>query len=98
LLDKTVNTLSALLIQHNFKVGSFAGVAEEKNMISEVKPALPSALLEGPPSDPRLTERIAEKCFEKYDEYLSETLLMQEYGLRAFYVTRVTAWLQEHLY
>ncbi|EHR0540418.1 hypothetical protein LVO39_002506 [Salmonella enterica] len=48
--------------------------------------------------DSPLAESISEKRFEKYDEYLPEALLTQEYGLRAFNIERVTAWLQEHLY
>ncbi|EBS6147639.1 DEAD/DEAH box helicase [Salmonella enterica] len=97
--DQTVNTLSALLIQRGFKAGSFAGVVEvEKTTVSEVKQALFSALQEGLPSESRLAESIAEKCLEKYDEYLPEVLLTQEYGLRAFNVERVEEWLQRHLY
>lgn len=48
--------------------------------------------------DSSLAESISEKCLEKYDEYLPETLLTQEYGLRAFNVESVTEWLQRHLY
>lgn len=96
--DQTVNTLSALLFQRGFKAGSFAGVVEvEKTTISEVKQALSSALLEGLSSESRLAESIAEKCLEKYDEYLPETLLSQEYWLRVLNVERVTEWLQGHL-
>ncbi|WP_245167749.1 hypothetical protein [Enterobacter genomosp. S] len=97
--DQTVNTLSALFFQRDFKAGSFAGVVEvEKTTISEVKLALSSALLEGLSSESRLAESIAEKCLEKYDEYLPETLLSQEYWLRVLNVERVTEWLQGHLY
>lgn len=92
--DQTVNTLSALLIQCGFKASSFAGVVEvEKTTVAEVKQTLASALQDGLPSESRLAESIAEKCLEKYDEYLPETLLTQEYGLRAFDVERVAAWL-----
>lgn len=73
-------------------------VEVEKTTVSEVKQALFSALQEGLPSESRLAESIAEKCLEKYDEYLPEVLLTQEYGLRAFNVERVEEWLQRHLY
>ena len=87
--------MSALLIQRGFKAGSFAGVVEvEKTTVSEVKQALFSALQEGLPYESRLAESIVEKCLEKYDEYLPETLLTQEYGLRAFNIERVTEWLR----
>ncbi|MDJ7507156.1 hypothetical protein LD771_03645 [Salmonella enterica] len=49
------------------------------------------------PSESCHAESITEKCFEKCDEYLPETLLTQEYGLRAFDVERVAEWLWEHL-
>ncbi|EAX5007147.1 ATP-dependent helicase, partial [Salmonella enterica] len=52
----------------------------------------------GLPSESRLAESIVEKSLEKYDEYLPEALLTQEYGLRAFDVERVEEWLQGHLY
>ncbi|EII2950805.1 DEAD/DEAH box helicase, partial [Escherichia coli] len=96
--DQTVNTLSALLIQRGFKAGSFAGVVEvEKTTVAEVKQTLACALQKGLPSESRLAESIIEKCLEKYDEYLPEALLTQEYGLRAFNVQRVEEWLQGHL-
>ncbi|MCD1126294.1 DEAD/DEAH box helicase [Jinshanibacter sp. LJY008] len=96
--DQTVNTLSALLIQYGFKAGSFAGVIEvEKTTVMEVKQSLVNILQEGLPSESELATSIVEKCLEKYDEYLPETLLAQEYGLRAFNMERVKWWLQKHL-
>lgn len=96
--DQNVNTLSAFLIQRGFKADSFAGVVEvKKTTVADVKQALSSTLQDGLSSESRLAENIAEKYLEKYDEYLPEGLLTQEYGLRAFDVERVTAWLQEHL-
>ena len=70
----------------------------KKTTVAEVKQTLASALQEGLPSESHLAESIAEKCLEKYDEYLPETLLTQEYGLRAFDVEHVEEWLQGHLY
>ena len=73
-------------------------VEVEKTTVAEVKQTLASTLREGLPSESRLAEGIAEKCLEKYDEYLPEALLTQEYGLRAFNVERVAEWLREHLH
>ena len=64
---------------------------------AEVKDALAKVLLQGLPSEPELAAGIIEKCLEKYDEYLPEALLSQEYGLRAFNMEQVKLWLQEHL-
>lgn len=97
--DKTVNTLSALLILRGFKANSLAGVIYvEKTTVAEVKQALVSALHEGLPCEADLAESIVEKCLEKYDRYLPENLLTQEYGLRAFDIERVTQWLHQNLY
>lgn len=78
--DQTVNTLSALLIQSGFKSGSFAGVIEVKKItVAQVKKALTKILQGGLPPEPHLAENIPEKCIEKYDEFLTEILLTQEY-------------------
>ncbi|KFD22987.1 ATP-dependent helicase [Yokenella regensburgei ATCC 49455] len=96
--DQTVNALSALLVQCGFKASSYAGViVVDKCTVREVKDALAKVLLQGLPSEPELAAGIIEKCLEKYDEYLPEALLSQEYGLRAFNMEQVKLWLQEHL-
>ncbi|MEQ5733701.1 DEAD/DEAH box helicase [Providencia alcalifaciens] len=95
--DQTVNTLSALLILHGFKAGSFAGVIEvEKTTVIEVKQMLANILREGLPTESILAEKISEKCLEKYDEFLPEILLNKEYGLRAFDINSISNWIKKY--
>lgn len=95
--DQTVNTLSALLILHGFKAGSFAGVIEvEKTTVIEVKQMLANILREGLPTESVLAEKISEKCLEKYDEFLPEILLNKEYGLRAFDINSISNWIKKY--
>jgi ATP-dependent Lhr-like helicase len=94
--DKTVNTLSALLLQSGFKTGSYAGIIEvEKATVADVKQSLVKALQRGLPSESELAHGVPEKHLEKYDEYLPDDLLTQGYGQRAFDIGCVSRWLHK---
>lgn len=92
--DQTVNTLSALLTLKGFKADVISGIIEiEGTTIWEVKHVLSNLLNSGLPSETTLAESIASKCQEKFDEYLPDPLLNQEYGLRAFNIQGAHEWL-----
>ncbi|PWF51791.1 DEAD/DEAH box helicase [[Kluyvera] intestini] len=96
--DKVVNTITALLIRCGFKANSFAGVIEiDNSSVATVQHALKAMLLSGLPSAVDLAKDVPEKCLDKYDEYLPESLLAKGYGEKAYDIDGAKLWLQKNL-
>ncbi|MEY8710528.1 DEAD/DEAH box helicase [Mangrovibacter phragmitis] len=96
--DKVVNTITALLIRCGFKANSFAGVIEiDNSSVATVQHALKAMLLSGLPSAVDLATDVPEKCLDKYDEYLPESLLAKGYGEKAYDIDGAKLWLQKNL-
>ncbi len=93
--DKTVNTLTVMLMQHGFVASSFAGVIEIQNTtIDEVTNYLVNMVNDVLPNETELSGVLSEqqKRIEKYDEYISEPLLSEGYGKRTFNPFAVKQW------
>ncbi|WP_367104114.1 DEAD/DEAH box helicase [uncultured Psychrobacter sp.] len=92
--DKVVNTLAALLIQHDFSTESYAGVicVNKTNSVQVVR--FLQALTHKPlPSATELAEKVPNKMIEKFDEYLPEDLLNLGYGAKTFDIEGLSEWL-----
>lgn len=93
--DKVVNTIVALLIQHGFEAGAYAGVIEvEKASLESVHAILLKLASTGLPTETELAQQVLEKRIEKFDEFLPENILSVGYGAKAFDLTTTTKWLQ----
>lgn len=93
--DKVVNTLVALLIQHDFSTESYAGVICVNKVDSVQVMRFLQALTHKPlPSETELAENVPNKLIEKFDEYLPEHLLTLGYGAQAFDIGGLNKWLQ----
>lgn len=93
--DKVVNTISALLLQHGFEAGAFAGVIEVENAtLKSIISCLQHLVELGLPSESELAKLVPEKQIEKYDDYLPEQLLTEGYGNRSFDIPNATKWIK----
>ena len=92
--DKTVNTLTVLLISQGYKARCFAGVVEiEDADCSDVSESLRGFNRGNKPSNTNLAELVSNKQTEKYDYLLPESLLNEGYGAKAFDVDRTIDWI-----
>ena len=83
--DKVVNTIVALLIQHGFEAGAYAGVMEvEKATLESVRSTLLKLDLTELPTETELAQQVLEKRIEKFDEFLPESILSVGYGAKTF--------------
>ncbi|MBO2621552.1 DEAD/DEAH box helicase [Shewanella algae] len=83
--DKVVNTIVALLIQHGFEAGAYAGVIEvEKASLESVRSTLLKLASTELPTETELAQQVLEKRIEKFDELLPENILSIGYGAKAF--------------
>lgn len=99
--DKAVNTLTVMLIQHGFVASSFSGVIEITNTTVEKVANYLINTANGMLSDEtNLAKTLPEgrKYLEKYDRYISEPLLSEGYGRKAFDLTAVKHWILENLF
>ncbi|MFT5120796.1 MAG: ATP-dependent Lhr-like helicase [Psychrobacter glaciei] len=93
--DKVVNTLVALLIQHDFSTEVYAGVICVNKVDSIQVIRFLKALTHKPlPTATELAENIPNKMIEKFDEYLPEYLLTLGYGAQALDINGLNDWLQ----
>lgn len=94
--DKVVNTIVALLIQHGFEAGAYAGVIEvEKASLESVRSTLLKLASMELPTETELAQQVLEKRIEKFDEFLPESTLSIGYGAKAFDMTNTEAWLKK---
>ena len=93
--DKVVNTLVALLMQHDYSIESYAGVicVNKVNSI-QVLNFLQYLNQQPLPTATELAETVPNKMIEKFDEYLPEDLLTLGYGAQAFDIAGLNKWLQ----
>lgn len=85
--DKTVNTLTVMLAQRGFVANSFAGVIEIRNATQDdVAEQLVHVASGETPDETELASVLSEeqKHIEKYDDYISDPLLSEGYGRKAF--------------
>lgn len=88
--DKVVNTIVALLIQHGFEAGAYAGVIEvEKASLESVRSTLLKLASTELPTETELAQQVLEKRIEKFDELLPENILSIGYGAKAFDIKNV---------
>ena len=93
--DKVVNTLIALLMQHDFSTEVYAGViCVHKVDSGQIIRFLRDLAHEPMPSATELAESVPNKMIEKFDEYLPEDLLNIGYGAKAFDIDGLNDWLQ----
>lgn len=93
--DKVVNTLAALLIQHDFYTERYAGVICINKVDSvQVTRFLQTLAHEPMPSATELAENVPNKMIEKFDEYLPENLLNIGYSAKTFDIDGLSEWLQ----
>ncbi|WP_227687876.1 DEAD/DEAH box helicase [Psychrobacter immobilis] len=93
--DKVVNTLAALLIQHDFSTERYAGVICINKVNSvQVMRFLQTLAHEPMPSATKLAENVPNKMIEKFDKYLPEDLLNIGYGAKTFDIDGLSDWLQ----
>ena len=91
-----VNTIVALLIQHGFEAGAYAGVIEvEKASLESVRSTLLKLASMELPTETELAQQVLEKRIEKFDEFLPESTLSIGYGAKAFDMTNTEAWLKK---
>ena len=93
--DKVVNTLIALLMQHDFSTEVYAGVicVHKVNSVQVIR-FLRDLASSNMPSATELAESVPNKMIEKFDEYLPEDLLNIGYGAKAFDIDGLNDWLQ----
>jgi ATP-dependent Lhr-like helicase len=98
--DKVVNTLTVLLIRNGFVSSCFGGVIEVQNSHAD---EITSCFINFAHGDlPDETElagilSIQQKQIEKYDEYLSEELLTEGYGVKSFDSLGAKQWIISNL-
>lgn len=93
--DKVVNTLAALLIQHDLSTESYAGViCVNKTDSVQVMRFLQALAHKHLPTATELAENVPNKITEKFDEYLPENLLTLGYGAQAFDIDGLKDWLK----
>ena len=94
--DKIVNTLVALLINRKFSAGAFAGVIEVDNAsVNDILNCFITYLQNGIPTETELAKSVPDKRVEKYDGFLSDALLCEGHGKRAFDVAGTKKCLKE---
>lgn len=93
--DKVVNTLSALLLQHDFSVESYAGVISVSGAeLKEIEQFLQTLSTHPLPTAYELAQAVPDKTIDKFDKYLPEELLTTGYGARMFDVEGLREWLR----
>lgn len=94
--DKIVNTLIVLLSKNGYTCSNFSGVIEVQNSnAGDIKNCLINVASDILPNETELarTLPIQQKLIEKYDEYLPEELLTEEYGRKAFNSMGTKQWI-----
>lgn len=96
--DRIINTITTVLIMKGFVASSFAGVIEvEKSSVASVQQALLEFSKDPTIKEEALAAHVAEKCIEKFDELLPESLLETGYGYKYFDVKNSIHWIKINL-
>ena len=94
--DKVVNTLTVLLMRSGFECGNFGGVIEVQNSnADDIENCLIVLANNKLPHEIELarTLRLKQMIVEKYDEYLPEDLLTEDYGRKMFNSKAAKQWI-----
>ena len=92
--DQIINTIVTLLLLKGMKAGCSAGVIEiEESTILDVRKVLHELLKDGLPTKTKLAKFVPKKEIEKFDSYLSNQLLLENYGQRVFDIQGTKDWL-----
>lgn len=93
--DKIINTLVFLLIKNGFTASAYAGVIEvEKTTTTTIRNCLLALVQVNPPNNSELAELVPSLEVDKFDEYLPHSLLVENYGQKAFDVESTVEWLK----
>ncbi len=93
--DQVTNTLSVLLAREGFKSYSFAGVIEVQDASAkDISTYFTQLRDQNLPMETELADSVPEKMIHKYDDYLSDNLLNENYGRIAFNCKDATRWIQ----
>lgn len=98
--DKTVNSLTVSLMKGGFVASSFAGVIEiQKATPAEVESYLFDMVNDKLPDETELAEVLSEqqKQVEKYDKYISDPLLSEGFGKKAFDSLAAKNWILSNI-
>lgn len=96
--DKTISTLTMMLISSGFKANCYSGIIEvAKASIRDVRNSLNKFKYENATTNSELAELVKNKMTEKYDYLLPDTLLTDGYGAKSFDVKKTSIWLQNNL-
>ena len=94
--DKLINTLTAIVIKNGYEASNFGGVIEiKKGTESEIANLL-KKVVRTKPTNMELARSAKNKKVEKYDEFLSEDLLNEGYGAKAFDIDNTINWILSH--
>lgn len=94
--DKVVNTLMMILLSNGFSASAFGGIIEINNAsVEDVKNCLIDVAEDRMPTEIELSNVLQrhQKCMEKYDELLPESLLAEGFGIRAFDISGARNWI-----
>lgn len=94
--SKVIYTLSVLLQIGGLDASVYADVIEVKHVsVAMVRTAFERALSGDPEklTPAGLSKKVLMKCVDKYDHYLSESLLDEAYGRRVFDIDNAKAWI-----
>ena len=94
--DRAVFTLSMLLMRQGLDANTYLGVIEVLNMNIEKTVEILEKISRLDITDEELAQSVPNKFIEKYDSYLPEELLIQDYGKRMFEVSIVQEWLKKY--
>ena len=95
--DKVVNTLTALLIQGGYSAGSYYGVIEiQDTEPQEISQFFINCVTKKLPTEHDLAKAVPEKQIEKFDAFIGEDLLCDEYGKKKFDCIETEEWIKKN--
>jgi ATP-dependent Lhr-like helicase len=87
-----------MLIKSGYTASAFAGVIEVENAdLQKVTDCLKQLHSKSKLTNTELALSVPEKSIEKYDDYLSESLLTEGYGQKYFDIQSTVAWIKDNL-
>ncbi len=96
--DKIVNTLTVILKQQGFNASSNGGVVEIQGAVRDEVAKYLIDLANGKlPNETELALELKNKCTDKYDKFIPESLLNEGYGRKAFDSHATRNWIRTRL-
>lgn len=96
--DKSVFTLTMMLMQLNLQANFYLGVIEVTNTSIEIVMEILKELESSDITNEKLAKSVPNKIIEKFDDYLPEELLIQNYGRQMFDVEKVKLWIHDQIF